>query len=303
MAGRTGTMFDRFGNPAGRRSAAGQDRHARRRRRTGWARAMPRRAATAHPSPSPSSPTRCPVRVRPRQTGRRSGSASPWPLTPMRRRQRAWPRDAAIRTVADVPARQRAVSRMQRRHCTSSSRDTGLWRGDCTRRNGEFGIVLIERGHEVGGGDTRFGVGTVRVSPRRPSFPTGAGYWSAVGIGRFASCVGCRTTPIRWRWSRTSRTTAGSRADGALGGARRAGGAHAASRIKAELDEPAVTSTVELESRSPRCSRFQLAAIAPIGPLDQQALLAEDDATAAPRAADRTVDDENRCSRARLAGG
>ena len=32
---------------------------------------------------------------------------------------------------------------------------------DCVAGDGEFGVVLIERGHEVGGGDTRFDVGCV----------------------------------------------------------------------------------------------------------------------------------------------
>ncbi len=32
---------------------------------------------------------------------------------------------------------------------------------DCMTGSREFGVVLIERGHEVGGGDARFGVGTL----------------------------------------------------------------------------------------------------------------------------------------------
>ena len=32
---------------------------------------------------------------------------------------------------------------------------------DCLEGNKEFGVVLIERGFEVGGGDDRFGLGTV----------------------------------------------------------------------------------------------------------------------------------------------
>src|SRR5260370_38243553 len=32
---------------------------------------------------------------------------------------------------------------------------------DCTPGDGEFGVVLIERGHEVGGGDVRFEGGPV----------------------------------------------------------------------------------------------------------------------------------------------
>ena len=31
----------------------------------------------------------------------------------------------------------------------------------CLRGDGRFGVVLIERGREVGGGDSRFSVGTV----------------------------------------------------------------------------------------------------------------------------------------------
>ena len=31
----------------------------------------------------------------------------------------------------------------------------------CLAGDGEFGVVLIERGSEVGGGDTRFSIGTV----------------------------------------------------------------------------------------------------------------------------------------------
>src|SRR2546423_12883872 len=50
----------------------------------------------------------------------------------------------------------------------------------CLAGDGEFGVVLIERGSEVGGGDTRFTIGTVaRIvaagrGPRGPDpLPTG----------------------------------------------------------------------------------------------------------------------------------
>ena len=42
---------------------------------------------------------------------------------------------------------------------------------DCLDGNGEFGVVLIERGSEVGGGDTRFGVGTVALIAEAAELP------------------------------------------------------------------------------------------------------------------------------------
>jgi len=57
---------------------------------------------------------------------------------------------------------------------------------DCLDGDGEFGVVLIARGSEVGGGDERFGVGTVAhiVS----ASPLADGRWAllAVGTRRFA---------------------------------------------------------------------------------------------------------------------
>src|ERR1700716_2301802 len=57
----------------------------------------------------------------------------------------------------------------------------------CLAGDGEFGVVLIERGSEVGGGDTRFSIGTVarivaagrlpdgRYPPHAPPPPRRAG--------------------------------------------------------------------------------------------------------------------------------
>src|SRR5438270_10838595 len=46
---------------------------------------------------------------------------------------------------------------------------------DCLAGDGEFGVVLIERGHEVGGGDVRFGVGTVAHIVQTAELPDGRG--------------------------------------------------------------------------------------------------------------------------------
>src|SRR6478752_3521250 len=52
------------------------------------------------------------------------------------------------------------------------------------RGDGEFGVVLIERGSEVGGGDTRFDVGTVARIVRAQQLPDGGFALATVGIRR-----------------------------------------------------------------------------------------------------------------------
>jgi Lon protease-like protein len=56
---------------------------------------------------------------------------------------------------------------------------------DCLAADGEFGVVLIERGHEVGGGDVRFGVGTVARILQTAELPDGRWLVDAVGTDRF----------------------------------------------------------------------------------------------------------------------
>src|ERR1700733_10575231 len=50
--------------------------------------------------------------------------------------------------------------------------------------DGEFGVVLIERGSEVGGGDTRFGVGTVARIVQAHELPAGGYALATVGMRR-----------------------------------------------------------------------------------------------------------------------
>ncbi len=54
----------------------------------------------------------------------------------------------------------------------------------CLAGTGEFGVVLIERGHEVGGGDTRFPIGTVAQIVRAEHRPDGQYLILAVGTSR-----------------------------------------------------------------------------------------------------------------------
>jgi uncharacterized protein len=52
------------------------------------------------------------------------------------------------------------------------------------RADGEFGVVLIERGSEVGGGDTRFAVGTVARIVQAQELARGGYALATVGIRR-----------------------------------------------------------------------------------------------------------------------
>lgn len=55
----------------------------------------------------------------------------------------------------------------------------------CVIGDGRFGVVLIERGSEVGGGEARFNVGTVAQIMDLHSLPDGEWAFRAVGIDRF----------------------------------------------------------------------------------------------------------------------
>ncbi len=55
----------------------------------------------------------------------------------------------------------------------------------CVAGDGRFGVVLIERGSEVGGGDTRFEIGTIAHVAGVADLEDGHRLILVVGIGRF----------------------------------------------------------------------------------------------------------------------
>ena len=58
------------------------------------------------------------------------------------------------------------------------------WSPDCLAGDGRFGVVLISRGSEVGGGDERVDGGDGRLDrERRPAGPTADGISSSPGLG------------------------------------------------------------------------------------------------------------------------
>ena len=69
--------------------------------------------------------------------------------------------------------------------------------------DGRFGVVLIERGYEVGGGDTRFAVGTVARIVEAARTPDGRYLLATVGTERLPRASSGSTT-IRTRARRST---------------------------------------------------------------------------------------------------
>ena len=142
---------------------------------------------------------------------------------------------------------------------------------DCLRGNREFGVVLIERGSEVGGGDSRFSVGTVARIVEAAKFPDGR--WALITIGdrrvRIRTWLPDDPYPVALVEQLVDDPEAGPDAD-LLANAEKA--VRRALALQAELDEPAAPSTVELDA-DPERAAWELASYAPLGPADKQRIL------------------------------
>lgn len=146
---------------------------------------------------------------------------------------------------------------------------------DCLRQSQEFAVVLIERGMEVGGGDARFDIGTVvRI---REAAELGDGRWALLGVGtrriRVTSWLPDDPYPVALVEDLPG-TPVPPDARDALDAAEAA--VRRALALAGELDEAPVPATFELAG-DPEVAVWQLAASAPLGPVDQQRLLGVDD--------------------------
>jgi Lon protease-like protein len=139
------------------------------------------------------------------------------------------------------------------------------------RGHGEFGVVLIERGSEVGGGDTRFDVGTLARVVRSQRLPDG---------GYFLTTVGTRRIRVT-QWLPDDPYPQAEVADIEERLSDDAGGSAARGRARAALDEvcafyrardPRVPDLPAVADDAVQAS-YELAALAPMGPLDAQRVL------------------------------
>jgi uncharacterized protein len=145
---------------------------------------------------------------------------------------------------------------------------------DCLSGDREFGVVLIERGSEVGGGDVRSNVGTVARIVDAAELDDGRFALVAVGTHRIRV--------VRWLADDPYPRAEVEAWPDDDGDAARLASAVAAVEpplrrllaLKSELGEPVTPATVELDDE-PSIAGFQMTALAPIGPADRQRLLCQ----------------------------
>jgi Lon protease-like protein len=161
----------------------------------------------------------------------------------------------------------------------------------------EFGVVLIERGSEVGGGDIRFDVGTLARVIQVAELPDGRYAVSTVGLRRIRVRHWLDDDPYpRAEIDALDETPS---TDNARVARDRVVEAFArvtavARRIDARIGEPP-----EFDPDPSRAS-YEAAAAAPIGPLDAQQLLAIDDTATRLDALATMLDEREIELRARL---
>jgi uncharacterized protein len=144
----------------------------------------------------------------------------------------------------------------------------------CLDGDGRFGVVLIERGSEVGGGDVRVSVGTCARIVEAAELPDGRWLLMIVGVERVEVQRWLPDDPYpQAEVSVLAEVSAGPDASEQRGAVERL--LRRALALKAELGEPAAAATVELDP-DPGVAAYQAAALAPLGALDRQRLLEQD---------------------------
>lgn len=141
----------------------------------------------------------------------------------------------------------------------------------CLDGDSQFGVVLIERGSEVGGQDVRTSIGTVAQIIEAAELEDGRWVIGSVGTRRIRVTEWLADDPYPradvedWE-DEPAGADLEDRYRATVAKLRRVLG------LKAELAEPAANATIEL-SDDPALGSFQIAAVAPLGPADQQRIL------------------------------
>ena len=147
---------------------------------------------------------------------------------------------------------------------------------DCLAGDREFGVVLIERGSEVGGGDVRADIGTIAHVLEAHELDDGRWAVGAVGTRRFRVLRWLEDDPYpRADIEDWDDPDAGGRSpDDAMPDlADVVATLRRVLALASELGDAAADATHEL-SADPSLASYQIAALSPIGPLDRQSLLA-----------------------------
>jgi Lon protease-like protein len=141
----------------------------------------------------------------------------------------------------------------------------------CIDGDGEFGVVLIERGSEVGGGDTRFDIGTVARIVQAAELEDGRFAIAAVGLGRFRVVRWLAEDP--YPHAEVDLLEEGSPLPGATAARDRVFSAFADVLELWHVLDGRVPTAVPPPSTDATRDLFEVAATAPLGPLDAQRVL------------------------------
>jgi uncharacterized protein len=175
-----------------------------------------------------------------------------------------------------------------------------------THHDSTFGVVLIERGSEVGGGDVRTDVGTLARIVRAEELPDGRWILGVVGVHRIRVERWLPDDPYPraeiHQWAEQLREPAGAAEatgddrDDVTTLLRRA------AALRREMGELAPPLDLELAD-DPVVAGYQAAVVAPLGPADRQALLAAPTVPARWRLLRALLVDQIDLLQARLAAG
>jgi len=172
---------------------------------------------------------------------------------------------------------------------------------DCLAGDRRFGVVLIERGTEVGGGDVRFDVGTVATIVDAEELPDGRWTLEAVGAERLRVREWLPDDPYPQAevdvldevpWSDDD----GPALDGVVAGFHRV--VDLARQLGAAVDDR----VIDLPG-DPHWDAWVIAARAPLADLDRLAVLAAESPSARLAVLRRSIDDVADVLASRLSGG
>jgi Lon protease-like protein len=135
----------------------------------------------------------------------------------------------------------------------------------------ELGVVLIERGREVGGGDQRVGTGTVARLLEHRQLPDGRWLALCAGTGRLRVVRWLPDDPFpQAEIDELPEPDWDAQDDARLGEAEQL--VRESIALAAELGEAGIPANLQL-SDDPALRLWQLCAVAPLGPFDRQRLL------------------------------
>lgn len=151
----------------------------------------------------------------------------------------------------------------------------------CLGAPDDFGIVLISRGSEVGGGDERVSLGT--ISRIEAASPEGDGRWTMLARGLFRVRVAEWLPDDPYPVARVDELRPGPGSGATVAPETLAAALAAVRRVRALLCEAgqgaAVPADLHLDE-DPEVAAWQVCALAALNPLDQQRLLETDDPSA-----------------------